>query len=88
MTVYEEKNYGCDADGNRGVAMVSVELEDTEEENRDIAEILYSRGYSSEEASEGGSIYVEYEGYEVEVYLSEYTEYLKALEDADDLLSA
>ena len=81
MKVWQE-NYGQDADGNRGMMITDYELEYTTQEQEEIAEILYNKGYTSEDT---GSAEIEYEGIDyVEVDVEEYVDELKALEEADE----
>ena len=81
MTTWYE-NYGADADGNRGVKTLFWELEDTEEEREEIAEILFEMGT---ESGSTGMTEITYEGIDIDVDTSDYTEELTQLELKDDI---
>ena len=84
MKVWREK-YGQDADGNRGVMMTFTELEYTEQENEEIAEILYNKGYNSQDS---GTFDIEYEDHDVSIEVSEYSEEIAKIEKDDGIFYA
>lgn len=43
MRVYRERNYGSDADGNRGYGLVELEFEETQEEIDEIRDLFIDR---------------------------------------------
>lgn len=49
MRVYIDRNYGADADGNRGITSIDYELEDSDADA--IAERLFEQGYDGSESS-------------------------------------
>jgi hypothetical protein len=81
MKTYIDKNYGADADGNRGITVYEYELEDTQDERDEIAEILYLKGYTSEDDHMTSIVY---EDVDIEVDIGEYCSELCALEALDD----
>ena len=86
MKITVDKNYGCTIDGNRGRLMTEYELEHTEEELQEIAEILYADGYTHECT---GNTEIEYEGILIDVCCSDYKDEIYQLEkdngDLDDI---
>jgi len=85
MKVWREE-YGADADGNRGVMQTMYELEHTDEEKQEIAEILYDgfvnlSGVTGEEN-------IEYNGIEIEVEIEEYYDELIKMAKEDDNMSS
>jgi len=68
MNVYTEKNYGADADGNRGVSMTFVELDDTEDERNMIAEEIFEDFLQNPTGSKS----VEFDCTDFDVDFSEY----------------
>ncbi len=75
------ENYGADADGNRGQMVTMYELEGTDAEIEDIAEILYDSFIDGEVQ---GLKEIEYEGLTIEVEISDYQEELIELAEADE----
>jgi len=67
MKVWTEK-YGADADGNRGIDTLMYELEDTRIEREEITDILIENEYDKE----SGSVEIEYNGLNIEVYCGDY----------------
>ena len=49
MRVYVDRNYGSDADGNRGITSIDYEIEDSDADV--IAEKLFEKGYDGSEGS-------------------------------------
>ena len=80
MKVWKE-NYGADADGNRGEMVTMYELEGTDAEIEDIAEILYDSFIDGEVQ---GLKEIEYEGLTIEVEISDYQDKLIELAEADE----
>ena len=72
MYIETEYNYGADADGNRGVNIYYVELEDTKAEREEIADELFE--YFLEGC--GGDVTLYYEDFEYEVSIDDYTDEL------------
>ena len=79
MKVYKE-NYGADIDGNRGIDMIMYELEDTDQEREEIAEILIGHGFTENDRS---ATEIEYMGVNIEIYVEEYSEEIKRLENGN-----
>lgn len=77
MEIWTEKNYGADADGNRGVKMTMFELDDSEEERLDIAEHLILKGYTAEDS---GSVEITFHGIDMDVDVAEYSAEIAELE--------
>lgn len=75
------ENYGADADGNRGQMAIMYELEGTDAEIEDIAEILYDSFIDGEVQ---GLKEIEYEGLTIEVEISDYQDKLIELAEADE----
>jgi len=80
MKVWRE-NYGADADGNRGQMVTMYELEGTDAEIEDIAEILYDSFIDGEVQ---GLKEIEYEGLTIEVEISDYQDKLIEIAEADE----
>jgi len=78
----ERDLYGADADGNRGIDVVSVELDDSPEEREEIVEKIYETFLDGRVS---GTVEIELEGYDVEVYIEDYLDELKesVLNDGD-----
>lgn len=76
-----KENYGEDADGNRGQMVTMYELEGTDAEIEDIAEILYDSFIDGEVQ---GLKEIEYEGLTIEVEISDYQDKLIELAEADE----
>lgn len=84
MKIFEDSNYGADADGNRGETAYFYELENTKQEMFDIASILFHQGVASDET---GAMEIEYEGITIEVKIEDYKDLIFGLEEADDAIS-
>ena len=81
MKIYYDSNYGADADGNRGISITEYELEYTEEEYNEIAEILFENGYTSEDS---GTINISYMDLDdIEVKIDDYKDEIYKLEKED-----
>jgi len=81
MKIWQEL-YGSDIDGNRGVMQTFWELDGSEEEQEDIAEILHSEGVGS---SEMGRHNIEYLEMDIDVYIEDYSEEIAYLETRDEI---
>ena len=81
MTKEYDPNYGADADGNRGEGKWFYTLEHTEEEDTEIAEVLFGNGFSSDDT---GEVEIRYDDIDIEVEVHYYSALIKELEDEDD----
>ena len=82
MKITTDNNYGADRDGNRGHSVTSYELEHTQDEKDEIAEVLFDNGTTSECS---GTYEINYNGICIEVDAEEYSVEIKKLEDKDDV---
>lgn len=80
MQVWYE-NYGADADGNRGVKTLMWELEGTEQEIREIAELIREADHGSDDV--GINVSITYEGIDMEVDVDDYMDEIIAQEQSD-----
>ena len=84
MKIFEDKNYGADADGYRGETAYFYELENTKQEMFDIASVLFNQGIASDEK---GQREIEFEGMDIVVNVEYYKDLILGLEQADDEIS-
>ncbi len=84
MTIFEDTNYGADADGNRGKTAYFYELENTKQEMFDIASVLFHQGVASDEK---GQREIEFEGMDIVVNVEDYKDLILGLEEADDAIA-
>lgn len=75
------ENYGADADGNRGVKTLFWELDGSDQERSDIAELITADGHGSDD--EGMTVSINYEDIEMDVEVDDYIDEIKAVEERD-----
>jgi len=83
MQVYEDENYGADADGRRGIEAVYYELENTKQEMFGIASVLFNQGIASDET---GQREIRFEGIDIVINIEDYKDLILGLEEADDAI--
>ncbi len=76
------ENYGADIDGNRGEKTLFWELDGSDQERQDIAELLHSDGVTADDTGEAN---ICYEDIEMDVDIQEYEAELIMIEIKEEI---